>query len=62
MLFAHITPGMFERFYGNYDDDYYGWYWFKPDFNRRYLDIVEKYADVITGQVWLNTSKHFWLA
>ncbi|CAH1274271.1 SMPDL3B [Branchiostoma lanceolatum] len=41
-LIGHVPPGFFERYQGKS--------WFYPEYNRRYLQIIAGYADVIKGQ------------
>ena len=53
MLFAHIPPGKFERFYQYFEEEnQHGFPWFKPEFNKKYLDIIVRYADVIHLQLY----------
>ncbi|XP_078611064.1 acid sphingomyelinase-like phosphodiesterase 3b [Branchiostoma floridae x Branchiostoma japonicum] len=41
-LIGHVPPGFFERSKGKS--------WFYPEYNKRYLQIIARYADVIKGQ------------
>ncbi|XP_019614981.1 PREDICTED: acid sphingomyelinase-like phosphodiesterase 3b [Branchiostoma belcheri] len=41
-LIGHVPPGFFERSKGKS--------WFYPEYNRRYLQVVTRHADVIRGQ------------
>ncbi|XP_019644210.1 PREDICTED: acid sphingomyelinase-like phosphodiesterase 3b [Branchiostoma belcheri] len=41
-LIGHVPPGFFERYKGKS--------WFYPEYNRRYLQVVTRHADVIKGQ------------
>ena len=50
-LFAHIPPGKFERFYQTYENKS-GYPWFKPDYNKNYLGILQNYSDVIHLQLY----------
>jgi len=50
-LFTHIPPGKFERFYQEFEDSY-GFPWFKEDYNFRYLQILQEYADTIHLQLY----------
>ena len=50
-LFTHIPPGKFERFYQRFGD-HYGFPWFAENFNDRYLQILQKYADTIHLQLY----------
>ena len=51
IIFAHVTPGMFERYYRTNQDGFSGYYWFRPTFNEKFLQMVEQNSDVILGQV-----------
>lgn len=46
-IVAHIPPGMFGRKVCPE-----GYYWFRPDINRLYLDLITEHADVIIGQFY----------
>lgn len=43
-IIAHIAPGAFELTSGGY--------FFYPNFNKHYLDIIERYSDIIQGQFY----------
>ncbi|KAL3868431.1 hypothetical protein ACJMK2_041239 [Sinanodonta woodiana] len=43
-LVAHIPPGLFEKI-PNFP-------WFHEDYNKRYLDLLQKHADIITAQFY----------
>ncbi|XP_064605118.1 acid sphingomyelinase-like phosphodiesterase 3b [Liolophura sinensis] len=43
-IIAHIAPGAFELTSGKY--------FFYPNFNKRYLNIIERYSDIIQGQFY----------
>ena len=52
LLFAHIGPGPFERFYEDDEDGgHRGFHWFKEAYNSRFLNIVQEFSDVVVGQV-----------
>ena len=55
LIFAHISPGKFERYYEQSGiPDYTGFHWFRPDFNEKYMDeVIVPFADIIVGQVSL---------
>ncbi|KAM7439728.1 Acid sphingomyelinase-like phosphodiesterase 3b [Porites harrisoni] len=40
-IIGHVPPGVFERAPGKK--------WFYPQFNKKYIDVILKHADVITG-------------
>lgn len=46
-IVAHVPPGIFGRKVCPT-----GYYWFRPDLNRKYLDIIIKYSNVIIGQFY----------
>ncbi|XP_059090918.1 acid sphingomyelinase-like phosphodiesterase 3b isoform X2 [Tigriopus californicus] len=53
ILFAHIPPGKFERFYQYMEEeDQYGFHWFTPTFNQKYLELLDKYSHVISAQFY----------
>lgn len=53
VLFAHIPPGKFERFYQFMEEEnQYGFHWFTPEFNQNYLALIDKYAHVISAQFY----------
>ncbi|KAI8512795.1 Acid sphingomyelinase-like phosphodiesterase 3b [Branchiostoma belcheri] len=43
-IIGHVAPGTHERIYTKRD--------FRPNHNKRYIGIVRKYADVISGQMF----------
>ena len=43
-IVAHVPPGMFELVEGMS--------WFYSEFNRKYLDILLRYTDVIRAQMY----------
>lgn len=52
LLFSHVPPGKFERFYQYYEEiGENGFPWFSSDFNEAYLDLVHQFADVLLPQV-----------
>ena len=53
LIFSHIPPGKFERFYQRMlEADYSGFHWMSDKFNKRYLDVVHKYRDVLELQLF----------
>eukprot|EP00058_Branchiostoma_floridae_P005600 XP_002591088.1 hypothetical protein BRAFLDRAFT_69356 [Branchiostoma floridae] len=48
-IIGHVPPGTHERIYTKRD--------FRPNHNKRYIAIVRKYADVISGQMFAH--EHF---
>lgn len=40
-IIGHVPPGVFERAPGKK--------WFYPQFNKKYIDVILKHSDVITG-------------
>eukprot|EP00058_Branchiostoma_floridae_P018145 XP_002603634.1 hypothetical protein BRAFLDRAFT_101365 [Branchiostoma floridae] len=48
-IIGHVPPGTHERIYTKRD--------FRPNHNKRYITIVRKYADVISGQMFAH--EHF---
>jgi sphingomyelin phosphodiesterase acid-like 3 len=44
LIIAHVPPGLFELFEGMA--------WFYEDFNKKYLEVMEKYSDVIIAQLY----------
>ncbi|XP_057374777.1 acid sphingomyelinase-like phosphodiesterase 3b [Daphnia carinata] len=44
-IFGHVPPGIYERHYSRQ-----ALHWFQDRFNRRYLNMVQSYSDVIAGQ------------
>jgi len=44
-LFGHIPPGIYERHY-----NLNALHWYQDRFNRKYLQLVQTYSDVIAGQ------------
>ena len=44
-IFGHVPPGIYERHYSRQ-----ALHWFQERFNRRYLQLVQTYSDVIAGQ------------
>ena len=54
LIFAHISPGKFERYYeqSGKDEVYSGFHWFRPDFNEKLInDIIIPFNDTIVAQV-----------
>ncbi len=52
MVFAHISPGKFERYYQPEEEGGgFGFHWFREEYNERYLEIMDEYSDVVSGQV-----------
>lgn len=43
-IIAHVPPGMFELVEGMS--------WFYDDYNRKYLEVLEKYSDVVAAQLY----------
>jgi hypothetical protein len=64
IIFAHISPGKFERYYEQSGlSDYTGFHWFRPDFNEKYMDeVIVPFADIIVGQVSLESISPTFLA
>ena len=54
LIFAHVPPGKFERYYQPYDGEEggYGFPWFRADLNDQFLKIIDDYSDVIAGQFY----------
>ena len=53
LLFAHIPPGKFERFYQYFQEEsQHGFPWFKPQYNTKYMDILVRYADILHLQLY----------
>ena len=53
LLFAHIPPGKFERFNQYFNEtNEFGYSWFKPEYNERFLSILVKYAKIIHLQLY----------
>ena len=53
LIFAHIPPGKFERFNQYFNEtNEFGYSWFKPEYNERFLSILVKYAKIIHLQLY----------
>ena len=53
ILFAHIPPGKFERFYQYFEEEQQqGFPWLKPKYNSKFLDILIQYSDIIPIQLY----------
>ncbi|XP_023341908.1 acid sphingomyelinase-like phosphodiesterase 3b [Eurytemora carolleeae] len=53
LIFSHIPPGKFERFYQKMTEvDYSGYHWMYERFNKRYLNIIEEFWDIIELQLF----------
>ncbi len=51
-IFAHISPGKFERYYEQPEEEYSGFHWFRPDFNTKFIDeIILPFSKTIIAQV-----------
>jgi len=60
LIFGHIPPGKFERFYQFCGEEkgcdtnggYHGFHWLSPKFNERYLEIIETFSETVSGQLF----------
>ena len=53
LLFAHVPPGKFERFYQYYSEmEQYGFPWLSETFNTKFVDLMNKYSDVFAIQLF----------
>ena len=53
LLFAHIPPGKFERFYQYFSEEsQQGYPWLKPSYNEKLLEILIAYSDIIPIQLY----------
>jgi hypothetical protein len=47
LIFGHISPGKFERYY-----TVPGFHWFRPEYNEKFInELILPYKDIITAQV-----------
>ena len=61
LIFAHVPPGKFERFYQYYVEiEEHGYPWFSHDFNEKYLNVLSEFSDIVPVQIYGHHHTDLW--